>query len=115
MKKKILWLSRHPWLPRQLEELRRLFGEIELVQDPKPFSNAEEIFQRFKEGGFAEIVVVAPLSVIAKLCDLGLKPLWAEMEVVEKEQAEVEAQGRFYRFVRFRRIKAVKLEFEEID
>ena len=61
-------------------------------------------------------MVVAPLSVIARLCELGLKPLWAEMKQVRSwEEADLLYRGRFYRFVRFRRIKAVKLEFEELN
>jgi len=61
------------------------------------------------------MVAVAPLSVIARLCELGLRPLWAEMEQVwSRQESDVSAKGRFYRFVRFRRIMAVKLEFEEL-
>jgi hypothetical protein len=30
------------------------------------------------------------------------------------EGSEVEAAGRFYRFLRFRRVKACRLEFEEL-
>lgn len=116
MKKNFLWLSQHRPLPKQLAELQRLFGEVEVRQDVNPFSNAEEILRRFKEGGYNEIVAVAPLSVIAKLCELGLRPLWAEMEQKKSwKEADIEYRGRFYRFVRFRRIKAVKLEFEEIE
>ena len=112
--KRILWLSRHKPLPRQIRELRRLFGEVEVVQDPRPFSSAEEIVQRFRGGGFDEMVAVAPLSVIQRLCELGIKPLWAEMEVCEPEEAEVFASGRHYRFKRFRRIAGVEVRFEEV-
>lgn len=113
--KRILWLSQHTPLAPQLTELKRLFGEIEVLRDVNPFFSAEEILRRFKESGYDEIVVVAPLSVIARLCELGLRPLWAEMEQVWKRQAaDVSAKGRHYRFVRFRRIKAVRLEFEEL-
>jgi len=113
--KRILWLSQHAPLTPQIAELQRLFGEIEILRDVNPFFSAEEILRRFREGGYDEMVVVAPLSVIARLCELGLRPLWAEMEqVYERRQADVSAKGRHYRFVRFRRIKAVRLEFEEL-
>jgi hypothetical protein len=113
---KILWLSQHPPLPRQLEELKRLFGDVEVSQDVSPFQNAEEIAQRFKEGDYDDLVVVAPLSVIARLTELGIKPLWAEMQQVRgRSEADLSFRGRFYRFDRFRRIKSVKLEFEEIE
>ena len=114
-KQKILWLSRHPALPRQMEELQRLFGEVEVLQDSKPFSSAEEISERFRNGMFNDIVVVAPLSVIAHLVDLGIKPLWAEMDQVSLDQAEVRVKDRGYRFNRFRRVIALKLEFEEFE
>lgn len=112
--KRILWLSRHKPLPSQIRELKRLFGEVEVVQDPNPFSSAEEIKKRFEEGGYDDLVVVAPLSVIQRLTQLGIKPLWAEMRQVPVEEAEVVATGRGYRFERFRRIRAVKIEFEEL-
>ncbi|OHA09205.1 MAG: hypothetical protein A3B37_01555 [Candidatus Sungbacteria bacterium RIFCSPLOWO2_01_FULL_59_16] len=113
--KRILWLSQHRPLSRQIAELRWIFGEVEVLQDVNPFSSAEDIVQRVRDGGYDETVVVAPLSVIAKLCELGLRPLWAEMEqVVRRGEADVAARGRFYRFVKFRRIKAVRLEFEEL-
>ncbi|MGB9661364.1 MAG: hypothetical protein ACPL5F_05015 [Moorellaceae bacterium] len=115
MGKKVVWFSRHDPLPSQVTELRRLFGpDVQIVQDPKPFSNAEDIVTRFKAAGGDEMVVVAPLSVLGRLVDLDIKPLWAEMEQVPPEQAEVSAAGRHYRFVRFRRVKRLTLEFEEV-
>ena len=113
--KKILWLSRHQPLSSQVEALCRHFEKIKMVQDAEPFSSAEEIVSRYRKGGYDEIVAVAPMSVISKLVDLGIKPLWAEMiQVNSQAEAEVEANGRFYRFVRFRRIKALRFEFEEL-
>jgi hypothetical protein len=113
---RILWLSRHKPLGSQRKELERLFGEILLFQDSKPFSSAGEVLKRFKEGGFDEIVTVAPLSVIAHLTEQGIKPLWAEMQQVPNNgSAEVVTKDRYYRFVCFKRIKSIKIEFEEIE
>jgi hypothetical protein len=112
--KKILWISRHKPLPSQILELAKIFGEVKIIQDSQPFSGADEIVKRFKDGKFDEMVVVAPLSVIAKLTEKGIKPLWAEMRQVPEKEAEVIVSGRGYRFVKFRRIKTVKIEFEEI-
>lgn len=112
---RIIWFSRHLPLQRQIQELKRLFGEdVQIIQDPRPFSNAEDIIQRFRKMEGDEMVVVAPLSVLGKLCELGLKPLWAEMQQVSPDQAEVIVNGRGYRFVKFRRIKRLALEFEDI-
>jgi len=110
--KKILWLSRHKPLKSQIAELQRIFGEVEVKQDIKPFDSAEEIVKRFAKGGYDEMVVVAPLSVIARLTELGIKPLYAQMQQVPAEEAEVEVTGRYYKFVGFKRIKAVKVEYE---
>jgi len=113
--KKIIWFSRHPALPSQVAELKRLFGnDVKIIADPNPFDSAEDIVSRFRAAGGDEMVVVAPLSVLGRLCDLGVKPLWAEMEQVPVEKAEVVAAGRGYRFVRFRRVKRLVLEFEDL-
>lgn len=117
--KRILWVSRHTPLPAQVRELERIFGPgTQVVQDPRPFSSAEDILSRYREGGYDDLVVVAPLSVLARLTDLGLRPLWAEMEQIEgpvrDPDREVEAAGRFYRFVRFRRVLGVEIRFGEV-
>ena len=114
--KKVYWLSRHQPLPSQLAELRRLFGEDVIVeQDPKPFDSVDDILSRFHQSGADELLVVAPLSVISQLVQRGVKPLWAEMEqVADLSRAETEAAGRYYRFVRFRRIVGVEIKFEDL-
>lgn len=113
--KKILWLSQHTPFLKQIAELQRIFGQVEVVRDLQPFSNAEEIFGRYRAGGYDEIVTVAPLSVIAKLCEIGLCPLYSQMDQVAKQsQADLSYRGRFYRFNRFVRVKAVRLETEEL-
>jgi hypothetical protein len=116
MPKRILWLSRHQPHRRQIERLGQIFGQIEVVQDINPFSSAEEIKRRFEEGGYDDLVVVGPLAVLARLCELGLHPLYAQMELVTlAQEADVTVQGRSYRFDRFRRLKAVELRFEEVE
>ena len=52
--------------------------------------------------------------MIQRLTELGIKPLWAEMKRVSKEEAETEVSGRYYRFIKFKRIKGIKIEFEEL-
>jgi len=114
MGKKLYWVSRHEPLATQREALKRL-GFDEVVMDPQPFSSAEEIRTRFEESGCDDILVVAPLSVVQRLTELGIHPLWAEMEVVPEGMGEVKVNGRAYRFVRFRRIKAVEIIYEEVE
>jgi hypothetical protein len=122
----ILWLSRHQPLASQIRELQRIYGnDVEVRVDARPFGDAADIAQRFRGSGAAEIVVVAPLSVIAALVSQGIRPLWAEMEQVpcDDPRAEVRPAGRryqhsgeerCYRFICFRRITAVKLEMEAL-
>ena len=115
--RKILWQSQHEPLAIQLQELQRLFGAVEVEQNPRPFSSAEEIEKRYKQGMYNDLVVVAPLSVIARLCELQLRPLWAEMEQLppeRREEAHLSYRGRHYRFAGFRRVQAVKVEFTEV-
>jgi len=115
--KKVYWMSRHEPLPSQITELKRLFGEGVIVEkDPQPFSSADDIVERFRRSGADELVIVAPLSVIAQVVQRGIKPLWAEMQQVEDpSEAETEAAGRYYRFVRFRRIVGIEIKFEDVE
>ncbi len=112
----ILWVSQHRPLAKQIAELRRLFGnDAEVDHDISSFENADDIKHRFEEGGYDEMVVVAPLWVNYQLCDLGLKPLWAEMEeTTNRSDADVVAKNRYYRFNRFRRITGVVIQFQEL-
>ncbi len=119
--KKIVWFSRHRILASQKKELKRLFGdEVAIIPDPNPFDGAEDVVSRFRAADGDEMVIVAPLSVIGRVCELGIKPLWAEMQVCRPKESEVASRGRYsriryYRFLGFKRIKRVALEFEEIE
>jgi len=114
--KRILWMSRHKPHPRQIETLREMYGANTVVeQEERPFDDARWIAKRYKEGGYNDMVIVAPLSVIQVLCNEGVKPLWSEA-AEEDDPAKIEfrgARGQGFRFVRFRRIKRVALEFED--
>ncbi|HLD86135.1 MAG TPA: hypothetical protein VJA28_01645 [Patescibacteria group bacterium] len=114
--KKILWLSRHSPLPIEVVELKRVFGELEVCQDVNPFASADEIIERVRRGGYDDVVVVAPLSVIDRLCRLGMKPLWADMEQLSTAHgADFTYRGRHYRFVKFRRVVGVEVKYEDIE
>ena len=114
----IYWLSRHQPLEAQRRELKRLFGDHKLVVDAKPFGSGEEILSRVRKAGAAECVVVAPLSVIGRLVDLGLRPLWAEMRQVSQftdPARQTRAAGRIYEFVRFERVVRLELVKEPVE
>lgn len=116
MAKKILWMSRHEPHRRQIETLRNTYGGNTIVeQESRPFDDARQIAKRFREGGYDDMVIVAPLSVIQVLCNEGIRMLWSEA-VEENDPSQIEfrgARGQGYRFVRFRRIKRVAIEFED--
>lgn len=112
---KILWLSQHEPLLVQIEWLKKRFGDVEIRRDVNPFANAEEIKRRFQAGGYDDIVIVAPLWVILRLTEFGIKPLWAEMqEIQSRQETHLSYRGRFYRFLGFRRIVGVEIKFEEV-
>ena len=114
--KRILWMSCHKPHPRQIETLRQMYGSDTIVeQEARPFDDARQIAKRFRESDYDDMVIVAPLSVITVLCTEGIKMLWSEA-VEENDPAKIEfrgARGQGFRFVRFRRIKRVTLEFED--
>lgn len=61
------------------------------------------------------MVIAAPLSVIQVLCNEQIPLLWSEA-VPENNKKLVEfrgTRGQGYRFVRFRRIKWVVIEFAD--
>lgn len=113
---KVLWVSRHRPHASQLEALRERYGRDVMVDlEPRPFDDARFIAQRFREGGYSDMVIAAPLSVIQVLCNEQIPMLWSEA-VPENNTKLVEfrgARGQGYRFVRFRRIKRVVMEFAD--
>jgi len=68
--KKIFWMSRHKPHPRQIEMLREMYGQDTVVeQEFRPFDDARQIAKQYREGGFDDMVIVAPLSVIQVFCN----------------------------------------------
>lgn len=109
---RIYWLSRHTPLPAQLEELARVFGEMTLVEDRRPFGTAEEMLGRYTASGCTEMVVVVPESVLRRLIEVGLKPLRAKMVEVRElthPDRETTAKHQVWRFEYFERV--VRYEF----
>jgi hypothetical protein len=112
--KRILWLSRHKPCPNQIRALRKIFGYVKVIHDPRSFGNADDIVKRFVKGKFDDIVIVAPLSVIKQCIERGIKPLWAEMQICPPHSADVFYNGRYYKFIRFRRIVAIDIKYEDL-
>ena len=47
--KKILWVSRHEMTKGQVDDLRRIYGEFELVKFDQTVSNIKEILEAGKD------------------------------------------------------------------
>lgn len=115
---KVLWLSRHKILPKQRETLEKLFGPCEVVVDDNLFTDANDIINRINKINPDDVLVVAPLSVLHILVQKGIKPLWAEMRVVNDEfdpYSDVIEKGRHYRFIRFRRLVGIEVLYEDFE
>jgi hypothetical protein len=112
----ILWLSRHEALPEQVRELERLFGaDCHICYDPEPFNGAQDIVNRVKNGNYDEVVLVAPLPVIAEVLRLGLRPLQAVMKVVSQDTPGAHfINGRYYIFEKFVRVVKVEVVTEDL-
>jgi len=111
---KILWVSRHPILRKAVRWLEERFGEIQIDQIPS-FGPAEELIEKFKKGGYDEMLIIAPLTVIKIICEAGIHPLWIQTEeVATPNEADFTYRGKHYRFVEIRRIKGIRIEFEEV-
>ena len=113
--KRVYWVSKHSLTPLQAKEL----AECEVVKDPRPFSNAEQIVKRYHESKCDDMIVVAPLSVLQRLVALGIHPVWADMEECDATLGEFRipragdsSAGRWMRHRRFLRIKNVSVEFD---
>lgn len=114
--KKVLWVSQHPMHSVQKGALRRMFGvDVKVVEDLHPFDSAEEIVRRVRSGGYDDVIVVAPYSVLDRMCKLGLRPLWADSEqVFDLARADWSVKGRHYRFAGFSRVKELRLVLEDL-
>ena len=114
--KRVLWISRHPPLPKELEALEKAFGKVQVFQYAGRVKDAEHAVSLIKQYEADEVVTILPLSVIMRLCELGLHPLWPECVQVRSGDYDFvdEGSGRKYRFVRFVRVKGVELKVEPL-
>lgn len=113
-KTRILWISRHPPVEKQIRDLKNIYGDIEFIQYAgfvKDSNFVVDLINKFKAD---EIVVVLPLTIIQHLIKKhGIQPIIPEMEEVDQGDYDYEDPGtgkkfRFVRFVRLRDIVLVK-------
>ena len=83
---------------------------LEHTSESEAYMSAEKIVQFMKAGGFDEIIMVAPLSVIAKVLELGVLPIKADVvEVKDAKEATFTFSNRHYKFIGF--VRVLRLEF----
>lgn len=129
----VLWVSRHPPLRLQVEELEERLRNIVIYQLSGVIPNAEFVVQKAREVNARYIVPVLPLSMIARLVELSKNSefivLWAKMIAVgmydrepqphkdydPRKEVYIKVDEENYRIMRFEgfyRLRAVRLELE---
>ena len=87
---------------------------LETTSATEAYMSAEKIVQHVKQNGFDEIIMVAPLSVMAKVLELGVFPIKAEVvETKNANEATFSYNGRHYKFLKF--VRVMRLEFVTED
>lgn len=124
---KVGWFSRHPFIPAQLDELKRLFGDDVQVRRYKGslrigYKDADEIINICLREGIRYAVVVLPLAMIDQLLQrikarkLDIMLIRAEMRDLREDEefdpydcVVVDNRGRLMKFVEFREIIEIKV------
>ncbi len=113
---KIAWYSRYPSTARQEAELKRLFGDDTELEHRGSPRNGEQLARDFQHSGADECVIVAPLAVLEHVTSQGIRPLWSDMAECDESHPEKDVHlpdGRCFRFVEFRRLTTVELEYAD--
>lgn len=93
----------------------RLFGPDTMVEHRGEARNGEHVARDFARSGATECVIVAPLAVLEHVLKEGIRPLWSEMTECKTDDPQVDVRlpdGRCFRFVGFKRLTALELEYE---
>ena len=119
---RILWVSRHPILPGQEKELKRLFGDdIEIIHYKSIIKDADHLLTIKATVNADEVIAVLPQTIIEKLIEKGLKPIRAHMEAIHICSTKPcpdynpdtdwidPGSSRHYRFMYFERILEIKV------
>lgn len=84
---RILWLSRHKPQEEQIRMLQEKFGSIMIIHrdatlDSDPQKAARQLRDMMEEEGANEVVCVLPITHLAEIVKLGIKPIRAIMRRV---------------------------------
>ncbi len=129
---KVAWVSKHPILPAQERELRRIFGEnVEIEHISKVFRDAEEVYRELRDRGVRAAVIILPLSMVMRLLrHTDIVWVWCEMDTIHncegyscphydpRRDTFIQSRnGESFRHVRFRgffRIKSIVVDLEPL-
>lgn len=113
--KKILWISKHPPLLKQIQELNRRFGTVEIIQYAGFVIDANHVKQLILKYQADDVVTILPLTMIQKLCELGIKPIYPKIRQVSSDPCDyTDKSGRKYVFEKFVRVLNVKMITEDL-
>jgi len=110
-KRRVLWLPRHEPQEKQIKELEKVFGGIEIVQVSKTVSGAMEVLKLMQENETDELVAVLPIGLIAELTEKGVHPLRAVMKRELNEEGEAIFTHEY--FERVMRVDIISHPLEE--
>lgn len=124
----VAWVSRHSPLPAQIRVLRKMLGDIKVVQMSDTYRNASELSQKIKATGARYAVVVLPLSVTMHL--LNSQEKTKEITYLRAEMVQASGQynpdtdvllddgigkKRHVRFKEFRILTAIEVVTEQFE
>lgn len=106
---KVLWVSDHEWIQLQDDWIKKVFGPgARFVRGVSSWRTAADIARKFWEGGYDDMAVVAPQTVLDHLCRQGLRPLRPVTPQVRLAvEADFSYNGRHFRFLGFERVEEV--------
>lgn len=114
--KRIMWISRHPPLPKEVEALEKAFGEVQILQYGAKVKDVDHVLHLMEQYKADEVVTILPLTIMMRLCERGVRPLWPECTQVDGDDYDFvdEKTGKKYRFVRFLRVRGVRLDADPL-
>jgi hypothetical protein len=118
--KRIIWFSeRHAPAPVQVRELDRLFPGCTIIRVTNTWGSVDALIDKYNELQGDEMVAVLPLSIVRLLTMRGQSILWSFMTQTQDDDYDIvdSTNGRMrrYKFECFKRLKKVKMMFEEIN
>lgn len=113
----ILWISRFDPNTAEVEGLKRLYGgDVRVVSTQE--DNAQQMVRLYRNGGYDDLVVVAPSVTLHHVCSEGVQPLWSEMDQIGRHETPYDVRtpdGRRFRFNRLRRLRRVALDERPVE